>query len=612
MPSDSVALPQSMKPKPAPPGHPAATSAQIQGRSRTRALIAALWAAAVLMWLVDLTPRALGWSPAAISGVSVQAETPLKFPCLSYAPFRRPGHTPFAPSLRLTPEQIHEDLLILKPLTDCIRLYGVSHGQDQVPEAAAALGMQVVLGAWISRDLQASRQELQTALRLAHRHSGVVRMIIVGNEVLLRQEQSPQDLALLLREARAQSPVPVGYADVWEFWLRHAAILRPEVDVAAVHILPYWEDVPVGLEDAVSHVRSIHQHVVQSLAPLPVWLAETGWPAQGRQRGPAVPGPREQALFVRELNRQLHEARVDFNLIEGFDQPWKRALEGAMGGAWGIVDAQGRLRDQRPEALPLDHTARGALIGFGIGALLMVLGGGLLLARCNQREQIFAINRAACNLWICAASTAALLMGHHLGGLTIWLRSPWEWSVAVITVLMALWVTMDAFVHSATTFMTGRSPTANSVNVSGRISALPSRLPLGEPARLALFFLLAWQALNLVFDGRYRPLPASLHLMPALAVCSAHLLKRPLSARPAQRLLAAVLLIAAPVLLFLEGMNNQQAWGMAIAWLMLGAGTWVAPGHDAAGRRAEPPSGCDSAINSNAPSSAAAADRSVS
>ena len=32
-------------------------------------------------------------------------------------------------------------------------------------------------------------------------------------------------------------------------------------------------------------------------------------------------------------------AGAQYNLIEAFDQPWKRLLEGTVGGAWGFFDA---------------------------------------------------------------------------------------------------------------------------------------------------------------------------------------------------------------------------------------------------------------------------------
>lgn len=161
-------------------------------------------------------------------------------------------------------------------------------------------------------------------------------MLVLGNEVLLRREQSPEDLAQMLGAARRVSPVPVAYADVWEFWLRHAPVLATEVDVVAIHILPYWEDSPVALDLAVGHVLTVHAQVKRAFGNQAVWLAETGWPAAGRARAGAVPGPQQQARFLRELRQQLGRTGIDYNVIEAFDQPWKRRFEGAMGGAWGL------------------------------------------------------------------------------------------------------------------------------------------------------------------------------------------------------------------------------------------------------------------------------------
>ena len=189
----------------------------------------------------------LAWPREAAVDATAQAGVP----CASYAPFRRSGHTPFDPLLRVTPEQVREDLRRLSTLTRCVRTYGVDQGAEAVPAIARELGMQVVLGAWISRDAARNEMELSRALRLANEYRDVVRLLVVGNEVLLRGEQTPQAMAALLARARAASAVPVTYADVWEFWLRHADALRAQVDTVTVHILPYWEDEPVGVDRAV-------------------------------------------------------------------------------------------------------------------------------------------------------------------------------------------------------------------------------------------------------------------------------------------------------------------------------------------------------------------------
>jgi len=48
-----------------------------------------------------------------------------------------------------------------------------------------------------------------------------------------------------------------------------------------------------------------------------------------------------QARFSREFVARAQREGLAYNLIEAFDQPWKRALEGAMGGYWGVFDSGG-------------------------------------------------------------------------------------------------------------------------------------------------------------------------------------------------------------------------------------------------------------------------------
>ena len=89
--------------------------------------------------------------------------------------------------------------------------------------------------------------------------------MVVGNEVLLRGELSATDLGAIIREVKSQVSMPVTYADVWEFWLRHSD-LQNDVDFVTIHILPYWEDVPLPASVAAAHVDDIRKKVA---APSP-------------------------------------------------------------------------------------------------------------------------------------------------------------------------------------------------------------------------------------------------------------------------------------------------------------------------------------------------------
>lgn len=530
----------------------------------------------LLVGVLGLLPRAVGTWPGstATQASDAEIEASPRLACLSYAPFRRDGHTPLDPHLSLSDGQLIEDLRLMAQWTGCIRTYGTDHGQDRIPALAAAVGLKVVQGAWISRDPVGSQQEVDRAIALARAHPETVRLLVLGNEVLLRQERSPQDLAAILRDARQRSTVPVAYADVWEFWLRHAAVLAPEVDVVAAHVLPYWEDVPIGIEGAVAHVLSIHRHLVQSFDGKPVWIAETGWPSAGRQRGPAVPGVREQAQFVRELRGQLNGKGIDYNLIEAFDQPWKRQFEGAMGGAWGVANAQGVLHDPGAGALPADPMALGALCGAFFGLMTALSMNVVLMAMWRKRPVEPARARSGAQgvgtavlMQACLGATMGLLLGAHLNTAAIWWRSPMEWAIGLVHAGLALAVCLGCLGYLC------RMRFSCSQCSVMRIESPPPRL-LAMLVR-AWLLITAWQAITLVFDGRYRPLPALLIAAPALGLwCLPAAAWCRLGA--ADRFLALVLTVAAPVLIVMEGAANTQALALAAAWLMASAAIWAA------------------------------------
>lgn len=478
--------------------------------------------------------------------------------CVSYAPFRRPGHAPFDADLVIPPAAIEADLALIARVSRCVRTYGVGHGQDTLPAVAAKLGLRVRLGVWISADPIANARELAVGLRLARAHRDVVDLLIVGNEVLLRRDLTPAQLTALLKEARRDSVVPVAYADVWEFWLRHADHLRGHVDVAAIHILPYWEDHPVGIDAAAQHVRTIAAKARAALAPLPLWIGETGWPAAGRQRGAASPGVVEQARFVRELVTAPPPEAPDFNLIEAFDQPWKRALEGAVGGAWGMFDAGGRQRITFTGSVPGDATARAVGIALALGAF----GGAVAVGA-------FARRRGA------AARCAILLAGAFIAGLVPlqWrllvqeCRTPGHWVFGALLCALTVGAALDCALRLLEA-LDRRDAGDGQIHSSWREWFMPAWL-----------FAASCYALMLLFDGRYRPLAWPMLMAPALFALALALLGQPAHAQRharAMRILGAGCAAGAVGMVMSEGAANGPAWAVALGLAFAGVAVELA------------------------------------
>ena len=260
--------------------------------------------------------------------------------CVSYAPFRG-DQNPLGPGTVVEPRQIEEDLAQLKPLTSCIRTYSIDHGLDKIPEIAKRHGMKVLHGLWLSSLPELNRRQIATTIELANKFPDVIEAIIVGNEVLLRGEMSAPELARTIREVKAKVPMRVTYADVWEFWLRHRDVAAA-VDFITVHILPYWEDHPIPVDQAARHVSLIRNQVVAAFPDKEIFLGEFGWPSAGRMREGALPSPVNAARVLQEVVAQGKRENYRVNLIEAYDQPWKRKLEGTVGGYWGLYDAYER------------------------------------------------------------------------------------------------------------------------------------------------------------------------------------------------------------------------------------------------------------------------------
>lgn len=286
---------------------------------------------------------------------------------LSFNPVGRWGNP--ESTWRTTSEKIEADLRRISTLTSRVRLYTLDYGLDQVPAMAERLGMRVTLGVWVDpKDMTRTRREMEAAVRLAREYPHVVDNIIVGNEVILREEMSVDELGALMNEMRIRTGKPVSTGEPIGIWAFRPGLAR-YADYIAGHVLPYWGN--HSPEDAVRISFQEFEQMRAQFPGMPAEIAEFGWPSGRFNRGAARTSPLDQAAIIRQFSVEAARRGVTYNIVEAFDQPWK-TNEGAVGPYWGIFDGHGQRKFEQTGPVSPNPTwhvqaSLGIIIGLVIG-----------------------------------------------------------------------------------------------------------------------------------------------------------------------------------------------------------------------------------------------------
>jgi exo-beta-1,3-glucanase (GH17 family) len=509
------------------------------------------------------------WLAAPVALTYAPIDPAKKLDCISYAPFRN-HQSPWNSGIIISPEQIEEDLAKLAKISTCIRTYSVENGLDKVPELASKVGLNVILGVWVGRDRLKNASLVDTAVSLANDYSSVVTAIIVGSEVLLRGEMIGSDLRETIRSVKARVNIPVSYADVWEFWLRYREVVD-DVDFVTVHILPYWEDVPVCAKDAAAHVNDIRKRMALSFPGKEILIGETGWPSKGRMRAGALPSRINQARFTSEMLDRARREDFRVNLFEAYDEPWKRQWEGTVGGNWGLLDGESREVKYSPGSGISDYPFWKLQLGAGLFLCLSIFA----TASLTLWRQPSATGLAP---WL-AVSTCATVGGCLLGVAaekTLY-ESYGFGSYLIQGLLLASGMAAPLLCSSA--MMSKRAlPTFLELigPREGRHRSLPTQI-LGFT--LTVTTLVAAEiALGLVFDPRWRDFPFASLTMAVVPFWTQTLLSRRKSGSRSlvEAVFAGLFAAAALYISFNEGAHNWQSLWTSAAYFMLSTTLWPA------------------------------------
>ncbi|KJV31891.1 glycosyl hydrolase family 17 protein [Luteibacter yeojuensis] len=514
-----------------------------------------------LAWIVLVAAAVFGAGYWYLLGrpVALPDSPTAKIACVSYAPFRLKGETPFDINAVIPPERIEADLKALSQRFDCVRTYSMGQGLGAVPDIAGRYGMKVLMGIWLGRDPKANEREVALGIAAAKRDHDTLRGVVVGNEVMLRGELSEKELAGYIKRVNDATDVPVTYADVWEFWLKHPALAKA-TDYLTIHILPYWEDDPVAPEKAVRHVADVYQRMKHEFPGKEIMIGETGWPSQGRTRQSASASLVNEARYMRDFLNYAATVDMPYNVIEAFDQPWKRDLEGTMGGYWGIFDVDAKPKFAMTGPVVEEPRWAGAI---GIGALMAVAF--VALGAMGRRWQ-------GARGWVAlllAGFATGTALAAHARLLLFACRDNLEWAVGIVVGVLALFTAVSLAKAIA-------SRLAAPVNLAATAPPPVERRRLGvaysdafTPQRFFWMFVLGLWAVLMVFNGRYRDFPIGLFAVPCIGFFLLWLLRTRedvLMPLVEERVLALVIAVLGVAVVVQETGANVVSWG----WMLLG------------------------------------------
>jgi exo-beta-1,3-glucanase (GH17 family) len=244
------------------------------------------------------------------------------------------------PGSQVSEEQIRQRLATIRPHTQWIRSFSCTDGHEQTPRIAHELGFKTLVGAWLGTDAEINECELQGVIDLAR--AGHADIVAVGNEVMLREDMSEDDLLAAIqrvKDALVDVPgVPVGYVDAYFLFEKHPRITAA-CDVVMTNCYPFWEGCP--REHALAYMQTMLARTRAAAPGKRILISETGWPDQGSAFEGSVPSREGAMRYFVDSCAWARAEGVEIFYFSAFDEAWKVGAEGDVGAYWGLWDKEG-------------------------------------------------------------------------------------------------------------------------------------------------------------------------------------------------------------------------------------------------------------------------------
>jgi len=243
--------------------------------------------------------------------------------------------------------QILEDLTILRPHFDYLRMYDVSEHAKTVLRVIEEekLPFKVMLGVepkgeisnpncpWgglhsdeeIAQNKIDNVRQLDRLAELANRYQDIVLAVAVGNECTSEWHSNlmaAETLASHVRYLRTVTDTPVTFCEGAYAWRVHGAPIAAEVDFISIHSYPLWAR--KHLDEALAVNQLDFEENKATYPDKQIIFTEFGWTTScndSMDRNDV--GEAQQAEYLAQVDKWSKDNQIPMFVFEAFDEPWK-------------------------------------------------------------------------------------------------------------------------------------------------------------------------------------------------------------------------------------------------------------------------------------------------
>ena len=202
-----------------------------------------------------------------------------------------PMNTQYPGCMSLAPIQnnVTLDLAVLSQVTNTIRLYGTDCNQTELVlhaiDRLQPLDMKVWIGVWLNNNETTNTRQISQLWSILDSYgTKYVKGVIVGNEVLYRQDLTLAQLSTYISGVRANLTsrgfnIPIASADLGDNW---TSSLAEVVDVVMANVHPFFGGVPAAQAAGWTYTFwTGHDVILTQGTNKGNVISEVGWPSQG-------------------------------------------------------------------------------------------------------------------------------------------------------------------------------------------------------------------------------------------------------------------------------------------------------------------------------------------